>query len=160
MARIIYQRFMDCQAFNDNDGSYIFKEVAVAMVTEEFDLQFRHWMVRSPFPLRCLDSKRRTQVTYLQRRHHGITWNDGDVDLVSIVSELSPHLTGRPVYVMGREKAKELGNVFDGRFFHLATFPSLKELEPVDKRCRFHENNSFQCSLNNVAKIVQHYFNG
>lgn len=94
---------VDFQAFLDNDGEYIVKEIAIV---DEFQ-HYTHLFFKSPFDKSQLDHRYYRQAVWLENNLHRIKWEYGDVELSDDV--LSTLLRNYDVvYVKGLEKANYL----------------------------------------------------
>ena len=71
------QYIVDFQAFKDDCNNFVLKEISIVSVHSHI---FTHCIIRPPFPIEELSAKKKCEVKWLTRNHHGIKWKEGYVN--------------------------------------------------------------------------------
>ena len=68
---------VDFQAFKDDCNNFILKEISILSVHSNVSM---HCIIKSPFDLEELSSKKQREVKWLTDYHHGIKWKAGYIN--------------------------------------------------------------------------------
>lgn len=154
--------FVDLQGFTVRD-KFVVKEVAVLRNGKELI----HHLFRAPFNWNLLTAFEKSRACWLTANHHGLRWNNGDVEyrqanamIRRSLRDSSPSEFAR-IYVKGLEKKRWLeeifGNVVDDLGATIETIDAdydICRLETLSAtrsfRCGRHMRN---CAMENVCKL-------
>lgn len=154
--------FVDLQGFVVRDR-FAAKEVAVLRSNKILT----HHVFREPIPWSLLTRAEKSQACWLTANHHGLQWNDGDVDYRKAKTIVRRAVcdqieTPRTVYVKGLQKTKWLREILGDALENVdlsietmdAEFDDIDRLEDLDAtgafRCDRHSRN---CAMENVCKM-------
>ena len=137
------QYIVDFQAFKDDCNNFILKEISIVSVHSHI---FTHCIIRSPFHIEELSSKKRSEVKWLTRNYHGIHWHEGYVnpdDAIQLLLETTKDAS--LILSKGCERAKFLNELTKKPVLDLDEIqcPPAKHLPAVDSyfMCMFHEHS-------------------
>lgn len=145
---------IDFQAFDSSDGGFVIKELAI-INHHNYEVEF--WVFKPPFEEKNLDPHSRRTAQWLKYNHHGLDWNDGNVDFCKlkrlIRAAVLPYHT---LYAKGYEKAGYLQGILHRPVIELATLgcPSLYALPCLDYQCFNHYKPDMQCAINNAVRLA------
>lgn len=148
---------MDVQCFKNNFNEFIIKEV-VAIDLQSKCLLFHH-IVKPPFNRNRLTREKMREVNWLTHNHHGLGWDDGDVDYHTILEIIKNNLTTTStVLVKGCEKRHFIQTIVPDWCSVIDVEPlgcgSLKFLNTDDTlRCNNHKCTNNVCALSNSFNI-------
>lgn len=92
--------FIDVQGFKTYRERFICKEICVVS-----DDDFYHAIVQSPYPFEKLSSNHKQQAKWLTEHFHGISYDCGNVHMISVIQDVYPKLMKKTVVVKGSEKS-------------------------------------------------------
>lgn len=147
---------IDLQGFISNEGRFIPKEVAM-MGIEEFKLQ--HWIIKPPYSRTVFNEFAIKSVEWIEKHHHGILWEEGDVSHKDLRTLLIDKTRGYNIlFVKGSLKAQYLEEILSRHVVDLESMgcPALKCLDEFKGKCLHekHSDPSKICALQNVFKLV------
>lgn len=90
---------VDLQGFKDNFNNFI---------VEEFSFATKNMKFSDIIPSTCafdeLSAPKQKSANWLTQNFHGITWYDGDIDVIELQDTIKPILNNKIVFVKGEEK--------------------------------------------------------
>jgi len=140
---------VDFQAFRDDCNSFVLKEVAITSLNSE---KITHCIVKSPFHLEELSTKRKREAHWLVQNYHGISWNEGNVSAEQMIQLLvSTTQDANQILIKGVERAKFLRKLIGKPVF------DLDEIKCPGVRYLTEQKSYFSCTFRNhsIDKILQ-----
>jgi len=154
--------FIDFEAFVDNDGSYIIKELCIMSLTDIFNpLYYLFFPTKS---WRDFNYETNKTNKYLMTRHHKLQWYSG-IELfcrecVMYAIETRYNLKTTIFYIMGSEYGKKMETIT--KLFpnlrivgYNASYRDFKNV-PSNITC-FTNHGNKHCAYMKCLKLVQHY---
>lgn len=151
---------MDIQCFKNNFNEFIIKEVT-GIDMESGCLLFHH-IAKPPFSHSLLSREKIKEINWLTNNHHGLEWEDGDIDYDTLFKIIKTNLTTTyTVLVKGCEKRQfiqtfvpEGCTVVDLDSVGCDSLKSLNNLYTDETlRCIHHRQVKHMCSLSNSLNM-------
>jgi len=156
--------FIDFEAFQHGDESFIIKELCVLDVRQP--LKPIHFVFKAPTPWSCLSSHKRHTYTYQEKNLHHLSWHEGKEKrycsncLERRIQHEVEHQHPEPLfYVLGEQKAEFLKKEFPS--LHIVTYPhTYKDLnvrEITHLVCPYRDHSTEHCALLKCYRLYSHF---
>lgn len=151
---------VDIQGFTI-DGAFYPKELSI-----HIGRQRSNFLFKPPIPYVKLNNRNRKTVSYLEKTHHGILYDSGDIEYDQINNILEKYLlhSAEYIYVRGRQKIDFL----QAKCEELQAYPAIYDVTRYDDssgssgifqstitHCPHHVNGKYMCTERNVDHLQQ-----
>lgn len=152
---------IDIQGFNGDDNSFIIKELTIA---DLYGDRILHYLVLPPFDISFLTEKEKKYVSWLQKFHHKIQWNDGQLEYNQVFSILREAVRDADIlYIKGSERAAFLRRITSKYVIDLdlldcpraSCLPMPEVANTVSCNYKSHAINTYGTEQNGICSLVQ-----
>ena len=155
--------FIDFEAFQHGDESFIIKELCVLSVRQP--MKPLHFVFKAPFPWSGLSLQKRHTYTYQERNLHHLQWIEGNEKrycpkcVERRIRQVVAHQPEPLFYVLGDQKAEFLKKEFPS--LNIVTYPhTYKDLNTHDLThliCPFRDHSYEHCALLKCYRLYTHF---
>lgn len=104
--------FVDVQGFKTYRERFICKEFCLVTMNDDDDDNCYHAIIKSPYAFEKVPSFYKRQAKWLTKHFHGLSYDCGNVHVISVIQDVYAKLMNKVVIVKGVEKVKWVKHMF------------------------------------------------
>lgn len=153
--------FIDLQGFIYNyKNVFAVKEICILTKNIRF-----HEFVKPPIPFTELSDHFKKQAKWLEKYHHGLSWNMGYITFHELRETILPILDGKILFVKGANKVKWMKYILDNQQIICINVEDLscdlqlnKQIIHDEFTCTKHKFVNSRCAKSNAALLKKWFY--